>query len=255
MGMNYFEVCQKLVEEGRSFVTVTQTGVRGSAPQDPGAKIVVTSDGLHFGTVGGGKVEAAAIKKSLGILESETQLPPEYVTWNLQKDINMSCGGEASFLFEHFHTKNWPIVVFGAGHISQALTRVLSKLNCSVTCVDSREEWVSRLEGVKGITHPEPKEVVKTLNPKSFFISMTMGHAHDVPILVEISKLCPDAPYVGVLGSDIKGIRIKKDLKELGVSEDFLKKLRVPIGLPIGTNHPYEIAISIVAELIKVRDE
>lgn len=254
MGMKFFEECQKLSASGDSFVVVTQVASRGSAPQDPGAKIIVTKKGLHFGTVGGGKIEAHCIKTALGILDSETQLPPEYVTWNLQRDIKMSCGGEASFLFEHFHTKNWPIVVFGAGHIAQALTRVLSKLHCSVTCIDHREEWVSKLEGVKGVVHPEPKELVKDLHPKSFFISMTMGHAHDVPILAEISRAHPDAPYVGVLGSDIKGVRIRKDLKELGVPDEFLKKLRVPIGLPLGTNHPYEIAISIVAELLQVRD-
>lgn len=254
MGMKFFEECQKLSSDGESFVVVTQVASRGSAPQDPGAKIIVTKKGLHFGTVGGGKIEAHCIKTALGILDSETQLPPEYVTWNLQRDIKMSCGGEASFLFEHFHTKNWPVVIFGAGHIAQALTRVLSKLHCSVTCVDPREEWVSKLEGVKGVVHPVPKDTVKEFHPKSFFICMTMGHAHDVPILAEISRIHPDAPYVGVLGSDVKGVRIRNDLKELGVSEEFLKKLRVPIGLPIGTNHPYEIAISIVAELLQVRD-
>lgn len=252
--MKHFDICQELVEKGTSFVVVTLTDTRGSAPQDPGAKIVVTRDGLVAGTVGGGKVEAAAIKKAQAILDSQTELPPETVCWNLQKDIGMSCGGESTFLFEHFHQTNWPIVIFGAGHVAQALTRVLSKLNCHVTCVDSREEWVSKLEGVKAIHHPVPKEVVSNLDPKSYFICMTMGHAHDVPILLEISKLAPDCPYVGVLGSDVKGIKIKRELKEMGVSETFLNKLRVPIGLPIGKNHPYEIAISIAAELLKVRD-
>lgn len=250
-----WETCQKLTESGESFVIVTQVSTRGSAPQDPGAKIVVTKKGLVTGTVGGGKVEAQAIKKAQSILDIDTQTPPEYVTWNLQKDIGMSCGGEASFLFEHFMVTNWPIVIYGAGHIAQALTRVLSKLHCSVTCVDSREEWVSKLENVKGITHPVPKDTVKDFSPGSFFLCMTMGHAHDVPILKEIAHLAPDCPYVGVLGSDVKGIKIKRELKEMGVSDTFLQKLRVPIGLPIGTNHPYEIAISIVAELLQVRDE
>jgi xanthine dehydrogenase accessory factor len=84
---------------------------------------------------------------------------------------------------------------------------------------------------------------------------MTMGHAHDVPILAEIAKHAPDCPYVGVIGSDIKGKRIRNDLKELGISPEFINKLRVPMGLPLGTNHPYEIAISIAAELIQVRDQ
>lgn len=253
--MKLWKECSELNEKSESFVVVTMTGARGSSPQDPGAKIIVTQEGLYAGTVGGGKVEMAAIKKSLMILESSHQLPPEHLTWNLQKDIGMSCGGEASFLFEHFHSSHWPIVIYGAGHVAQALTRVLNKLNCHVTCIDSREDWLDKLERTKTIHHPIPKDTVANFDPNSFFICMTMGHAHDVPILAEIAKHAPNCPYVGVIGSDIKGKRIRNDLKELGVSDDFIQKLRVPMGLPLGTNHPYEIAISIVAELIQVRDK
>lgn len=251
--MTIWEACSKLESESRSFVMVTMTAVRGSAPQDVGAKMLVTKEGLFFGTIGGGKVELAAIKKSQGILE-EDQTSPETVTWNLQRDIGMSCGGEVTLLFEQHALSSWPIVIFGAGHVAQALTRLLSFLNCQVTCVDSREEWIAKLEGVKGIHHPTPKDVVSKFSPKSFFLCMTMGHAHDVPILVEIFKHAPDCPYVGVIGSVVKGVKIKKELKELGVSESFLQKLRVPMGLPIGNNKPWEIAISIAAELLQTRD-
>lgn len=251
--MNIWSACQKLTDSQTSFVMVTMTGVRGSAPQDIGAKMLVTSEGLYFGTVGGGKVEMHSIKVAKEILTSD-DIEPRTFTWNLQKDIGMSCGGEVTFVFEHHKQASWPIVVFGAGHVAQAVTRILSKLNCSVTCVDSREEWIEKLEGVKGIHHLTPKDVVSTFSPKSFFMSMTMGHAHDVPILYEIFKHAPECPYVGVIGSDVKGIKIKRELKELGVSDEFLTKLRVPMGLPIGTNQPYEIAISIAAEILQVRD-
>ena len=253
--MKLWEQAKALVDEGKSFVTVTVTASRGSVPQDLGSKIIVTKKGLHFGTIGGGRVELAAIKKALAILESPEVLPPESITWNLQKDIGMSCGGEASFLFEHFLQQQWPIVIFGAGHVAQALTRTLSKLKCQVTCVDSREEWISKLESVQAILHPEPKDLVKTFNPKSFFLCITMGHATDLPVLFEIWKEAPDCPYVGVIGSEVKGIRIKRELKELGAGQAFIDKLRVPMGLPIGTNHPEEIAISIAAQLLQVRDE
>jgi xanthine dehydrogenase accessory factor len=253
--MKLWKECFELSEKGESFVVVTMTSARGSSPQDPGAKMIVTCSGLSAGTVGGGKVEMAAIKKSLKMLESPAQLAPDLVTWNLQKDIGMSCGGEVTFLFEHFNSKHWPIVIYGAGHVAQALTRVLSHLNCQVTCVDSRQEWIEKLEGVKGIHHPSPKDTVADMNPKSFFLCMTMGHAHDVPILFEIAKLAPACPYVGVIGSDVKGIKIKKELTDLGVDKSFIEKLRVPMGLPLGSNHPYEIAISIAAELLQVRDQ
>lgn len=251
--MNIWSACQKLTETQTSFVMVTMTGVRGSAPQDLGAKMIVTSEGLYFGTVGGGKIEMHSIKTAKEILASQ-DLEPRTFTWNLQKDIGMSCGGEVTMVFEHHQQSTWPIVIFGAGHVGQAVTRTLSKLNCSVTCIDSREEWVSKLEGVKAIHHPNPKEIVSTFNPKSYFMCMTMGHSFDVPILFEIFKHAPDCPYVGVIGSDVKGIKIKRELKELGVTDEFLKKLRVPMGLPIGTNQPYEIAISIAAEILQVRD-
>lgn len=251
--MNIWEACLKLTESGTSFVMVTMTGVRGSAPQDIGAKMLVTENGLYFGTVGGGKVEMHSIKTAKEILSGD-DVEPRTFTWNLQKDIGMSCGGEVTFVFEHHKHSAWPIVVFGAGHVAQAVTRILSKLNCTVTCVDSREEWIAKLEGVKGIHHPTPKEMVSTFGPKSFFMSMTMGHAHDVPILYEIWKHAPDCPYVGVIGSDVKAIKIKRELKELGVSDEFLAKLRVPMGIPVGTNQPYEMAISIAAEVLQVRD-
>jgi xanthine dehydrogenase accessory factor len=253
--MKLWKECTELHEKNESFVVVTLTSVRGSSPQDPGAKIIVTKNGLYAGTVGGGKVEMAAIKKSREMLLSHQQLPPESVCWNLQKDIGMSCGGEVSFIFEHFHASHLPIVIFGAGHVAQALTRVLNKLNCTVTCIDSREEWIQRLEGVKGIHHPTPKEMVSGLDPGSFFICMTMGHAHDVPILIELARHAAESPYIGVIGSEVKGIKIKKELAEAGVSSEFISKLRVPMGLPIGTNHPYEIAISIAAEMLQVRDQ
>lgn len=253
--VNFWELGLKLTNEGTSFVMVTMTAVRGSAPQDVGAKIVVTQNGLFAGTVGGGKVELAAIKKALQMLESRKQLAPEVVTWNLQKDIGMSCGGEAVFLFEHFHQDCWPIVIFGAGHVAQAVTRVMNKLNCTITCIDSRPEWLEKYEGVKTIHHPDPKELVSTFDPKSFFMCMTMGHAYDLPILLEISRHAPDCPYVGVIGSEVKGKKIRKELADFGVSASFIEKLRVPMGLPLGSNRPEEMAISIAAELLKVRDD
>ena len=252
--MNIWNKIIELKDSNRSFVIVTQTAATGSSPQDVGAKMLVTHEGLYFGTVGGGKVEMAAIKKSQSILENKTSQRPLTLTWNLQTDIGMSCGGEVTFLFEHFPAVTWPIVIFGAGHVAQALTRILSKLDCQVTCIDSRTEWVEKLEEVKAVHHPNPKDMVKELSPQSYFLCMTMGHAHDVPILHEIARHAPNCPYVGVIGSDIKGIKIKKELQELGVDQEFINKLRVPIGLPIGSNHPYEIAISVSAELLQVRD-
>jgi xanthine dehydrogenase accessory factor len=250
--MSFWQEVDNIKNE--SYVIVTLIDVKGSAPQDTGAKALITERGIQAGTVGGGKIEARAITFAQEILKNQEHTKPELKSWNLQTDIGMTCGGAVTLLFEHFYTQNFPIVIFGAGHVAQALTRTLANLNCQITCIDSRFEWVEKLpKGIKTICHPNPAELVSELNPQSFFISMTMGHAHDVPILQALSQHAPNCPYVGVIGSEVKGKKIKSELKENGVAGDFITKLRCPIGLPLGTNHVYEIAISITAELLQVR--
>ena len=169
----------------------------------------------------------------------------------------MTCGGEVTFLFEVFKNDSWKIAIFGAGHVSQALVRVLMKLNCQLTIIDSRKEWLDKLPEDCGdiILETEPKNYVKNLSSEHYFISMTQGHAFDRPVLEEIYKNFPETFYVGVIGSKQKGIVLKNELKENNVSTEFLDNLRIPIGLPIGKNNPEEIAISIAAELLQQRDQ
>jgi xanthine dehydrogenase accessory factor len=249
-----FKELQDLIDANKNFVMVTISEVKGSAPQDLGAKCLITKDGLYAGTVGGGKVEAHVIKVAIDLLKDDS-LKILHKTWNLQKDIGMTCGGEVSFLFEKTIHNNWPIIIFGAGHVSQALSRTLMNLDCQLTVVDPRREWIDKLPtSINTLCTENCEELIKNAHPKTFFISMTKGHSSDVPKLKLISDYHPDTPYVGVIGSDVKGKKIKSELKELGVSDNFLKKLKVPIGLKIGTNQPYEIAISVIAELLQVRD-
>lgn len=248
-----FRKAEELRSEGISFVTITMTGVKGSAPQILGAKCIVTKNGLEYGTVGGGKVEAAAIKKGIEILRSPDSPVLESVSWNLQKDIKMTCGGVVDFLFEKFTSRPWSIAIFGAGHVSQALTRVLSKLDCQVTVIDDRQEWLEKLPSVKVIKTNNPVDALSHFDENTYFISMTKGHATDVPFLSEVYRQFPNSPYIGAIGSDTKAIAIKRDLKDLGVTDEFLDKIFIPIGLPIGNNTPEEIAISITAQLLQVR--
>ena len=126
MNFDYHQFTSKvseLLEANRSFVTVTLVGMRGSAPQIAGAKAVVTSDGIQAGTVGGGKIEAESVKHAVQLLHQQNDKQIcELVTWNLQTDIGMTCGGEVQLLFEVVLNDAWPITVFGAGHISQPVS-------------------------------------------------------------------------------------------------------------------------------------
>lgn len=249
-----FSKAYELSKSGTEFVMVTLLEVKGSAPQEVGAKCIVTSEGLETGTVGGGKVEARAIEYAQELISNKDTISI-IKEWNLQTDIGMTCGGVVKFLFEYHQTSSWDIAIFGAGHVSQALTRVLSKLDCNITVIDSREEWLLKLDNdIKIINSNDAKASVAKFTEKTFFLSITKGHAFDVPFLVEIYRQFPNAPYVGAIGSKSKRNAIIKDLKEANVSDEFIEKLRIPIGLPLGNNTPEEISISIAAQLLQERD-
>jgi xanthine dehydrogenase accessory factor len=95
---------------------------------------------------------------------------------------------------------------------------------------------------------------VKKLPDDAFVILVTMGHATDKPILLEILRT-RKFPYVGVIGSKAKAVRLKKDVMEAALPAEAQNEFYCPIGLDIGTNHPQEIAISVAAQLIAVRDK
>jgi xanthine dehydrogenase accessory factor len=252
----YFDSLNDLVQSGAPFVSVTVVDTMGSVPQDRGAKMLVTGAGRVFGTVGGGKVEVRAIEEAKRLLEDDTLPKTRFAQWSLEKDIGMTCGGTVRLYFEAFNVTRWNIVVFGAGHCASALVEMLVRLDCRVTCIDPREEWLSRLEAspklVKVLTDDMPAQVAK-IPEGSFVVLMTMGHTTDKPILLEILRT-RKFPYLGVIGSNSKAKRLKKDVIDAGLPEEMMRAFLCPVGLELGTNHPQEIAISIVAQMLQERD-
>jgi xanthine dehydrogenase accessory factor len=245
----------ELQEKGQTFVVATLVKVRGSAPQEVGAKILVGAEGYIDGTAGGGKIEERVIAHAKQMLKTNESF--DYADWNLQTDIKMTCGGVVSFFFERVQAKpTWEIAIFGAGHVAQEVVRTLLKLDCSITCVDPREEWLNKLPEHHKLTKIQTEnmqDVVEALMPQSFIASMTMGHSFDLPILLAAMKR-DVFPYIGVIGSESKGAVLRADLKKAGAEDWMIKKLHCPIGEPFGNNTPVEIAISITAQLIKTRE-
>ena len=241
---------------GEPFVSVTLAATRGSVPQEVGAKMVVTSSGRACGTVGGGRLEEAALKQAAELLtrkKSECLL----VEWNLQRDIGMTCGGVVSVLFEAFGHAMWQIVIFGAGHVAQALVRVLVPLKCRITVFDTRQEWLDALPTAPNLLaeKTDPLEnAVPSIPEEAFVALMTQGHRTDKPILERILET-RDFPYLGVIGSASKAATLRRELREGGVSPARTKAFRCPLGLRLGRNSPEEIAISIAAEMLTVRKE
>lgn len=258
---DYHSQVLSLLEAGLPFVAVTMLDAIGSAPQNPGARMLVTEQGLHWGTVGGGKIEMACLARARELLSEADAPTTQFVEWNLQREIGMTCGGVVRMYFELYVQQTWRIAVFGAGHVAQALVPVLSTLKCQLKCFDAREDWTRRFAPAPNLSVtalPQPKDAVAGLARDTFIVSMTMGHAHDLPILTEALRIKaedPDAfPFIGVLGSPSKAGIIRKDLSKLGFSQELIDFVACPLGLPFGNNEPAEMAISIAGLLLQARD-
>ena len=92
------------------------------------------------------------------------------------------------------------------------------------------------------------------LKPTDYVICMTMGHSTDRPVLATIFKNQINPAYLGVIGSKAKRAVLIRELKTDGIDAETAEGFLCPIGLPIGSNQPAEIAISIVAQLLECRD-
>jgi len=242
--------------QGTPFCTVRIVDGVGSLPQAVGAKAIFTGDGLYSGTVGGGRLEAKCQEKAVELL-SNASAEHDFQRWNLQRDIGMTCGGEVALYFEVYNPEAaWHIVIFGAGHVSQKLCRFLLELDCAVSCVDTRAEWLEKLPDsprLDKVFVANYRDGVPRIEPGSYVVLMTMGHHSDVPVLKQIEKEHPPLPYLGVIGSDTKSKLLKKELRDAGASPGFVDRIVCPIGDGVGNNTPPEIAISVVSQLLKLR--
>ena len=255
----FVERLAELARSGTPFVSVTMVEAVGSTPQDTGSKMLVTSAGLHSGTVGGGKIELKAIQHAQLMLSQRdaSATAHQLVEWNLQRDVGMTCGGAVKLFFEAYNHCDWRVVIFGAGHVAAAVVYCLGQLDCQTTCIDSRAEWLAKIPDrerlTKILTDDLPAQVA-ALPSEAFVLCMTMGHATDRPVLAEIFRQGRTFPYLGVIGSRAKRAVLIRELTATGIDKAQAAAFHCPIGLPLGTNQPGEIAVSVVAQLIQERD-
>ena len=253
--MKWLAALAKLNTESQSHVLLTVLDTRGSSPRDVGTKMVVSKDEI-FDTIGGGALEYQCIETSRELLTKNQQLQ-HTETFNLGKDLKQCCGGVVSVFFEVFPASNFILNIFGAGHIGQALTKLLADIDCTVNLFDSRAELLDQTYPKNIKTHhlTEPEIAIEACLTNSYFLVMTHDHALDQQ-LCEAILARGDSAYCGVIGSRTKSIKFRQRLLKKGFSSDEFAQLTCPMGLSdLKTKKPMEIAISVIAELLILRDK
>jgi xanthine dehydrogenase accessory factor len=253
----FLKEVSRLLSEGTAFCTVTIVDARGSIPQVVGARAILTRQGLHWGTIGGGRIEERGKAQAAQMLADGANDTTRFERINLNQDLGMTCAGEVALFYEaHRPELSWNIAVFGAGHVAQKLCRFLIEMDCRVTCIDTREEWLSRLpqhEKLDTLLVRDFTEGVPAIQAGATVLVMTMGHVTDVPVLRAIHERRLKLSYLGVIGSVSKAAALRRQLKQDGLDQAFIDRIVCPVGDKIGDNTPPEIAVGVLSQLVRLR--
>ena len=254
---NIFEKVLDVQKGHKASALVTVIRTEGSTPRKVGSKMIVFADGEIIGTVGGASVEALVAEKAKECIKNRKCIIDFHdLNDPSHEDTGMICDGTMEFFIEPLTIQDH-LFIFGAGHVGLALAKLAYEVGFEYTVIDDREEFANheRFPDALEIVVDNMGEYADGLecHPSDFIAIMTRGHVNDYEVIKGI--IGKPYRYLGMIGSISKRNEIYSKLRETGVSDDLIKQVYSPIGLKIGGETPEEIAVSIVAELVKVRNE
>lgn len=262
--MNWVAAVEALRRERQAGVLVTLVTVRGHAPREAGAKMVVSADAT-WDSIGGGNLEATAVARARQLLADGGGREPELISLALNEKAPVDhgvqcCGGEVTILLEPLAVVP-SVAVFGLGHVGLELARILARHDVELHLVDSRAEHVTD-RALAGATRdalarvhvhhaPVPELVLGEVPKGTHVLVMTHDHAEDIA-LCDVALRCSHLGSVGLIGSSAKWSRFRVKLAQEGHGPEALTRITTPIGLPDVTGKdPATIAVSVAADLVR----
>jgi len=250
--MDLYEEVLRLKKLGRNSAIATVVECRGSSPQKTGAKMLVRDDGSIMGTLGGGCLEADVVQAALMTIRDGNPLTlPFELT---EREGGLVCGGSLRVYIEPVFLEPH-LIVLGAGHVGKSLAKLARFTGFRVTVIDDRQEFANRGN------IPDANEIKVTdfsraldgtlVEAGTFIVVATRGHNHDLDAVK--AALRTEASYIGLLGSRRKKALLNKALAESGFSTEAIGRIMIPVGIEIGSVTPEEIAVSIMAQIIRKR--
>ena len=274
MDREVFDCLVRTLSAGEDTVLATIKESSGSTPRGPGACMVVTAQGRIAGTVGGGAAEYASeqtARKVLSAKQSQESSFPLHPSEHKEQDLDMICGGEVRVSFRYLPAgeaslawvrKEWErstpperVYIFGGGHVSQKLVPALAAVEFRCVVLENRKEFCKPslfpdAEEVRLIDYARVLQEI-SLTGNDYVVIMTRGHRDD--LLIQSQVMRTPVRYIGVIGSKQKTAAVTAALREMGFTDEEFQRVHAPIGLPIRSETPAEIAVSITAQLILIR--
>lgn len=242
------------IDRGESFALITVVKSEGSSPGKPGHKMIVYHDGRQEGTVGGSLVELRAREAALEMIaRGEGGLLEFELDADKPEGLDAVCGGRMTLVVEVVDPGTH-ILLCGGGHVSLSVAHLCAELGFRHTIADGRPEWAGadRFPHAADLAIQAPHDFIREagIDRYSHIIIFTHDHHLDREALLAVFR-AGFSGYTGMIGSKRKWAQIRAGLAEQGVSEEELDRVHCPVGLDIGARTPAEIAVAIMAEIIK----
>ncbi|MFD1215598.1 xanthine dehydrogenase accessory protein XdhC [Microbulbifer celer] len=241
-------------QRGTPYVLVTVLGVAGSVPREPASKMVITTTDT-FDTIGGGHLEYKVIERARGRLE-QREYGFDLSHFPLGASLGQCCGGSVAVLLEAHGSSDARLVVFGAGHVAQAIMTIAGQLPWQITWVDSRAETFPTEVPANVTVHhtDDPAGDAAELCHNAHVLILTHNHALDFDLcwkLLEQQRNGKAPASIGLIGSQTKAVRFQQRLQQRGFGEEEIGSIRCPVGrTDVPGKRPMEVAVSITAEMI-----
>jgi len=240
---------QESLVQGKRVALVSVTETAGSSPASAGQLMAVLADGSSAGTVGGGAAEHLVKHKSVEAIKNGDKI---FTLTINHSDSGMVCGGNMSVTGNILGEENH-LYIFGGGHIAQCLAPLAIATGFIVTVIEDRPEFESGFSNTRYLVcKPENYDKDIHLPESAYIVICTRGHQTDDDAL----RFCLSGPhkYIGMIGSSGKVATLFERLHQDGYGEETLNSIYTPIGLDIADSIPAEIAVSIMAEILLIKN-
>jgi xanthine dehydrogenase accessory factor len=235
------------------FVRVTVVKAVGSVPGKVGATMILRPDGTFLGTVGGAGLEEEIKAHAQTALTTRRS---DLFHFDLQAwkpgGLPSLCGGSVDVSVEYVATHP-NLLLWGGGHVAQAIAGLLPALEYDYSVADDRAEWVSaeRFPDADRREVVTAREVWTVFDPAEFSHLYLLGYDAKKDLELLASSLEGFPGYIGLISSAPKRTHMFAELRRRGVAPAALARVHAPIGLAIGAESPAEIAVAVVAEIIR----
>jgi xanthine dehydrogenase accessory factor len=244
---NIYEEAARIRQKGGAAILATLVSVDGKFPKGEGSKVLIKTSGEKVGSLlGRAELEKRILSEGKEALREKK---PRILVFSYEER-------NVEILLEPVFCEP-TVYIFGGGHVSEQIAPLAKNVNFKVVVIDDREMFANRKR------FPEADEIIVSefekcferlnIDESSYLVIVTRGHLYDGIVLGQ--ALESNARYIGMIGSRKKIGTLYQSLIEKGIAKELLGRVHAPIGIDINSETPEEIAVSIVAELIKVRGE